>query len=240
MCQHINTVTDVHEGSIICIECGMVVDTLLLVNNIELRYFNKNILDLNINNPTRDDIIKLLDVLQIHNSYISDIECLYNQCKVNFRNIPNLFIIAGCLFIATVKHGLILPLPQLETRLQCNKQEQKYISKVVDFLTGHTMSMNDPCNMLEYTIKSLNLPYKTIATIKENIVQLKCDFCSFNPITIIAGHVYLHLKERDDKRLSVTDISSSLVASKNSVYKFINPSKHPCLHKWKHVYKSLS
>ena len=59
-------------------------------------------------------------------------------------------------------------------------------------------------------------------------MNLECQHCSYNPLSVIASHTFLTLNELE-LLLNIKSIAFQVGISKNSIYSFIDPNKHRCV-----------
>ena len=88
-------------------------------------------------------------------------------------------------------------------------------------------------------LQGIDLNFQDIESIKKNMIQLKCEYCSYSPLTVVAGHTLLYLKNKN-RSDSLSKIFFHVGVSKTSVYFFINRHRHKCVQNWNNVYNQFS
>ena len=87
---------------------------------------------------------------------------------------------------------------------------------------------NDESELINLVLS--NYEKKDIDCISKKVKSLKCKYCSYSPITQIAGISYLYFKNCKKEKISLKSLCDSLLISQNSVYLYL---KHSCVKNWK-------
>ena len=130
-------------------------------------------------------------------------------------------------------------LSTFENLLCPNSKNKKKMYNMIVALKQSNTSSNQPQNLVETIFPGFVFSFCDIQTIKKNIMNLECQHCSYNPLTVIGSHTFLTIKELE-LPLTIKSIASHVGISKNSIYSFIDPNKHSCVKTWDHVYQHIS
>ena len=145
-------------------------------------------------------------------------------------------VIASACYITLSRNNCSLPLSRFENMVCRTMKEKKNLFKMIVSLNQYDVNANNPQNLVESSLCGLNLSFQEIQTIKKNIDTLRCQHCSYNPMSVLAGHTYLFLRNTN-KEVSIAAISSRVGISKNSIYSYINQDKHKCVKTWYYAFK---
>ncbi len=193
-CTHFNETIDVHEGSIICTDCGLVKDNFYYQDRTSLNYFYQN----NIKN-----VDNFLDKFNFSEYFSTNVgKKLPDSSKRNFKKV------VSEIYRTVNEDASCLPLKSIMnvTRLKTKqiKSNDIHIFNVEEILEKYT------------TI--LDLDFKTCTLIKEKVV--KCKNNGFQPLSILGGIIYLHCCEVN-KKISMKRIASELGISTISIQRFV-------------------
>ena len=119
-----------------------------------------------------------------------------------------------------------------------NKKDKKNLFKMIVSLYQPGIYPNLSLHVANSALQGLELKFQDIESIKKNIFQLKCEHCTYSPLTVVGGHTILYLEDRQP--LTFPSLCSDIGVSKTLIYAYINPQRHKCLNKWKEVYEKLS
>lgn len=213
-CQHRDEIIDERNGDVICISCGLVMDSFYVNNSYhEEKYFDKYI---KLHNSVYDYICEILERLNISRTFLSQISDLYTQ-KYKFYSTSNKYIlVAFCCYQVLNENNISISI------------------KNISAVTGHTVEeisqiqgdttciVFDTHNALEKYCKMLNLSFHDYSLIKETIPIDQSS--GHNPLTIISSAIYLYcLKTKIN--LSLKEICDITGISKISVQRYIRTFK---------------
>lgn len=205
-CEHLNKVIDEHEGTLVCISCGLVVDDQLLIN------YDKNYSDekTNQDNFESDSFKEYLSRLNLSESALNS----FNQSKTK-----NLSSIASNLYI-TINQSSSVSLKEILSVTGANEKQ------IVKQTRGHTTILKKEI-LLEKYCNQLELDFKIYTLIKELLEKLK--ITGHNPLTLIASCIYFTCKKLKLK-LSMKKISNTVGISCISIQRFLNSHKNELSH----------
>lgn len=197
-CGHLNHVIDEHEGSIVCIDCGLVMSDQIFLedkkkneqNDIDDKYKFKEILTrLNMS----DDFIHGLDI----------------QKKTNISKI------ASNLYLNINKSSSVSLKEISSVTGVCEKQLNQKTK-------GH-VTVLDKEKLLDKYCAQLNISFKNYTVIKETLNKLKIS--GHNPLTVIASCIYLFCKKNKIK-VSMRNISQTVGISCISIQRYLKTIKN--------------
>ena len=245
MCDHIEIIDDYGTGDSVCKLCGLVLDKLYLQNvnskNIKEDMARSGNASIGSHDGVRSkiEVIDFMNMVNIHPSFEDEITINSEKLVKRFSHFPHSLIIASAAFVALGKSDYPLSITRLENYVCINKRDKKNLYRMVVSLNQPNIQCNLSENIAQGILQGLNLSFYDIKTIKKNIITLKCEFCTFSPLTVIAGHAYLYLKKVENS-MSLANICLHLSVSKTSVYSYINSKRHKCVSSWEDVYNQLS
>lgn len=193
-CNHSEEIIDVHEGSVVCVGCGLVKENY---------YYQEHIPQ----NPEKQNnflvVDNFLDKFNFTEYFADNIN--KKLAKSSNKNIKK---IASEIYKTANENNSCLPL--------------KSIMNVSGLKTNQIMSNDihifNVEEILEKYTKILNLDFKTYTVIKEKIMSSKDN--GFQPLSIIGGFIYLHCQEAN-KKISMKKIASTLGISPISIQRFV-------------------
>ena len=101
--------------------------------------------------------------------------------------------------------------------------------KLIQTFPQQNISSNDTSILAEFLLSHSNFSKED----KDRILQLidiySCKFCSYSPVTQIAGISYIYFKEQVKQKKSLKTICNSFLISQNSVHLYLN---HSCAKNW--------
>lgn len=168
-CSHLNEIIDEHEGTTICIDCGLVISDKLFIYN-----------DKHIPNKDNDICKEILARLNLSENIADDIS---NEKK------QNMSVIASQLYLTINKSSTISLKEIAGVTGVCEK-------KLNQKTKGNIMIL-DKEKLLEKHCSYLNIPFKTYTVIKEMLN--KVEISGHNPLTIIASCIYIYCRKTSTK-----------------------------------------
>ena len=243
MCLHDNTIDDFTTGDLVCTECGLVIDKIFIPSNKEV-HINYCVNELSKINGLSNEALMLnvkdfTHFLNIHHSFVDEIMENVKILLPRFNHFPLPMVIASSCYVVLSNNNSSIALSKLENVVCQNQRDKRNLFKMIVSLRQQNINSNQSENLVEAVLYGLNLSFKEIETIKKNIVELKCKYCTYSPLTVITSHTFLFMKYKYHSA-TLSSICSHVGITKNSVYSYINERKHNCVKNWYDVYKQLS
>lgn len=214
ICEHLNQVTDQHEGSIICQDCGLVLSDYFETDERKDKSFNFHDVDeINQKNDYAnklcwlEEIKDILDRIHIPCTYATHILRYFNGAYKS-KNFNNLYF---SIYKILNSSGIPISLAELSTATRTNKNHISKSQKINDTIfIKYDQLAEKYCTLL-------NLDFKTVAVIKEKIRN--SPVTGHTPITIVAATIYQFCK-RKNKNISMKKISSLMNVSCISIQRY--------------------
>lgn len=207
-CQHINIIEDHHEGTVVCVGCGLVLSNL----------FQHQIDCLMTHSETQtqtdilSDIQNLLDRIHVPVCYAHQIESYY---KKNFTTKSKNSIIFS---IYKVLNDFQIPISLKEISNVSNVTIKKLNKAHIE----DSFVKRDNNVILEKHCALLGLCYKTTTLIKNRLVT--APISGHNPNSVLASLIYQVCRELK-KKISIKKISEVTSVSCISIQRYNNFSK---------------
>jgi transcription initiation factor TFIIIB Brf1 subunit/transcription initiation factor TFIIB len=195
-CSHINQITDEHEGSIICTDCGLVITNQIYFDDIKFEQLHDD----------EEPYKEYLDRLNLPISNISAIEQTKPAC---------ISTLASHLYLNINKTSSV----SLKEILSATGANEK---KIVKKTRGHTTILNKNI-LLEKYCTQLNIDYRNYTVIKEALEKI--ELTGHNPLTIIASLIYDFCKKRKVK-ISMKKVACTTGISCISIQRFLKLHKN--------------
>ena len=238
MCAHSNVIEDFSTGDVICTECGLVMDKILL-DSYQPRGQEEFIHSASSWSKCKSLTIDFVDSLNIGRNFVEEILKNVHVLQNSFPHSPLPLLIAVSFYGTLSENNCGFPLSMFENFVCSNSKDKKKMYKMIVALNQSNSSSNQPQNLIETILPGLVFSFCDIQTIKKNIMNLECQHCSYNPLTVIASHTFLTLKELE-LSLTIESIATHVESSKNSICCFIDPNNHSCVKTWDHIYQQIS
>lgn len=215
-CCHNNPVSDYHEGTIVCLMCGLVLSNLFLEHqnfNFQKTHFNTREEQQKI-----EEIKDILDKIHVSHSYATHVYSFFTK---NFKKWTNPNLVFS---IFKVLNQLNCPVSMKELSLSTNILSTK-LHSVQPNEQNVEVAFDD---VVEKYCKLLKIPFKTIALIKESIKN--APMSGHNPNSVIAAIIYNTLK-KEKKKISlrslckVTNVSCISIQRYNKHLHNAHPSR---------------
>lgn len=201
ICLHINILSDVHNGCLVCTDCGRVQSNQLYFE--EYGYSNEIKNNSSEVKQNIDEIISRLHLPDKYSEIILD-EVLKNNLNLSDKNINNV------LYDNLNKNDISISIKEINKVSEKRKiKKEKNKSNVVIFKIE---------NCLEKYCTIFNLTYKEYTVIKENIFCIP--LTGHNPLTIIGTFIYKFAKE-NKKKISMKKISEVLNINPISIQRYL-------------------
>lgn len=211
-CLHENDVTDQHEGTLICTDCGIVKDVV---------FYNEPTMNTNFKKSNCfDEVENILDQLHISKQYSDVINSSIYKKKTKIqlptRNVQKTSSIKK---IVTAIYNKVN-----------EKSSNLLLKDIINFshLEPSQIKSKDILiinleEILERYTKKFNLDFKSTLLIKKKISQF--NNTGYQPLTIIGGVIYLYHTEMR-KKISMKKIATVLGISSISIQRFIKKSQN--------------
>ena len=244
MCSHSEYIEDHSSGDIVCLTCGLILDRIFLSSQTkDFDYgstykderLSKNLKEMDL----QENIINFLHLTNIHFSFYDEVQKYSRTLLSEFTHFPISLIIASACFVTLSKTEHPITLSKLESLVCENKKDKKNLFKMVVCLQEPSIFPNLSSHVANSMLQGIDLNFQDIESIKKNMIQLKCEYCTYSPLTVVAGHTLLYLKNKN-RSDSLSKICFHVGVSKTSVYSFINRHRHKCVRNWSNVYSQLS
>lgn len=220
-CQHINEITDVSQGDIICLDCGMInpffiENEMRTLKNVDRDFFTTTDIE---KSKSKDSSLNLLekikDILAIIHVSTVYAEHIKKYLDENYRK-KSLENIVMSIFIVLNRMDFQISMHELSLVTGIDK------SKLFEAQKSNTNIFLDKATLAEKYCKMLNLNFDTITLIKERIRSSK--ITGHTPMTVIAGNIYKVVRDKKLK-FSVKKISTVTNVSCISIQRYIKTLK---------------
>lgn len=215
-CSHSNSVCDYHEGTEVCMSCGLVLAPLFISS------FDQKILN-SVYKSEKDkqkiqEIEDILDMMHISRFYSNFI---YKYFTSNFM-IWNSKTTVFCIFKVLNEMGYSISMRELAA---VTNVEKKKLNSAQPNNQNVEVSFD---NIAEKYCQILNLPFKTITVIKDKII--KSPMTGHNPNSVIASVIYKTLKKEKHKIslkkiANLTNVSCISIQRYNKVLPDVSTSR---------------
>ena len=178
-CAHLNQISDSHEGTIICTDCGLVLDQIYITNE-----------DQNVNYNEKK-------IVSLYDEMLNRLNLSITETKVN--DSTNIFNIAHDLY-KNINKDSAVTLKEISTVTGVT-------GKKLSLATKGSITLVDKEVLLDKYCCQLGLTYKQYTVIKE--LLNKQDLTGHNPLTIISSCIYYFCRENKVKlsMKKITDIT---------------------------------
>ena len=244
MCLHSETIDDYSTGDVVCVICGLVLDKVFLSSKKKtadlLNFFEENAVnEKRKDNNLRENVMDFLSRANVHPSFLEHIMKNVEFLVSRFSHFPRIMIIASACFVCLAKTEYPVALTKFESMACKNRRDKKNLYRMVVSLKEPSIYPNLSSHVADNMLQGLELSFCDIQSIKSNIEILKCKFCTYSPLTVVAAHTLLYSKGRR-QLTTLSKICLHIGVSKTSVYSYINSKRHTCVQKWNNVYEQLS
>lgn len=194
-CTHINYVSDSHEGTLVCTDCGLVLDQIFVFNETE---HNQNTLQ-----ETNDDVFQ--EMLHRLNVTISE-----NKTNEN-KSMQNI----ACSLYTKINKESAVSIKEISSVTGVSE-------KKINLQTKGSVTLVDKNILLEKYCCQLNLTFKQYTVIKELLNQQH--ETGHNPITLISSCIYFYCRQNKLK-ISMKKVSEITGISCISIQRFLKHIK---------------
>ena len=222
MCDHEEILDS--EGYI-CIKCGIVLGQQYIYeqnsNNIQI---NKN-KDIGIYST----IYNILEHLQLNTpSYADEVNDLIDKYLSNLKCKSELKI-GACVYYLISSSGLACQLNRISGLVCSNVNDSKKLFKLIQVFPQENILSNNISKLAELLLSYANFEREDKCKISQLTNTLVCKYCSYSPITQIAGISYWYFKVYMKQKKSLKSICNNFLISQNSVHLYLN---HSCVNNW--------
>ena len=217
MCDH-EEILD-NEGYV-CIKCGLVSGQEYIY---EENSFNDQI-KINKDIGMYSSICNILEHLQLSTQcYADEVHDLIDKYLSNFRCKIELKV-GACIYYILFAKGIPCQLNRISGIVCSNINDTKKFFKLIQTFPQQNIASNDTSILAEFLLSHSNFSKDDKDSILQLIDIYSCKFCSYSPVTQIAGISYIYFKEQVKQKKSLKSICNSFLISQNSVHLYLNHS----------------
>ena len=144
------------------------------------------------------------------------------RCKIELK-------VGACIYYILFAKGIPCQLNRISGIVCSNINDTKKLFQLIQTFPQQNISSNDTSILAEFLLSHSNFSKED----KDRILQLidiySCKFCSYSPVTQIAGISNIYFKEQVKQKKSLKTICNSFLISQNSVHLYLN---HSCAKNW--------
>ncbi len=222
MCDH-EEILD--SGEYVCIKCG-------IVSGQEYIYKDdlfKNQIHKNTDHGTYSSICNILDHLNLNTiCYADKVNDLIDKYLSNFKCKSELKI-GACIYYLLSSSDLACQLNRISGLVCSDINDSKKLFKLIQIFPQENISSNGISKLAELLLSYTNFEKLDRCKILALTNTLVCKYCSYSPITQIAGISYWYFKVYMKQKKSLRTICNNLLISQNSVHLYLN---HSCVYNW--------
>ena len=222
MCDHEEILDS--EGYV-CIKCGIVLgQQYIYEENSYNTQINKN-KDIGI----YSSIYNILEHLQLNTpSYADEVNDLIDKYLSNLKCKSELKI-GACVYYLISSSGLACQLNRISGLVCSNVNDSKKLFKLIQIFPQEHILSNNISKLAELLLSYSNFERADRCKISQLTNTLVCKYCSYSPITQIAGISYWYFKVYMKQKKSLKSICNDFLISQNSVHLYLN---HSCVNNW--------
>ena len=222
MCDHEEILDS--EGYV-CIKCGIVLGQQYI--------YEENSYDTQINRNKDigiySTINNILEHLQLNTpSYADEVNDLIDKYLSNLKCKSELKI-GACVYYLISSSGLACQLNRISGLVCSNVNDSKKLFKLIQIFPQEHILSNNISKLAELLLSYSNFERADRCKISQLTNTLVCKYCSYSPITQIAGISYWYFKVHMKQKKSVKSICNNFLISQNSVHLYLN---HSCVNNW--------
>ena len=149
MCTHNSVTEDFSTGDVICTECGLVMDKIL-VNSNQTRGQEEDFMhSVSSWSECKSLIIDFVDSLNIGRNFVEEILKNLHVLQNSFPHSPLPLLIASSSYVTLSKNDCGFPLSMFENFVCSNSKDKKKMYKMIVALNQSNSSSNQPRNFVE-------------------------------------------------------------------------------------------
>lgn len=222
MCDHEEILDS--EGYV-CIKCGIVLGQQYI--------YEENSYDTQINRNKDigiySTINNILEHLQLNTpSYADEVNDLIDKYLSNLKCKSELKI-GACVYYLISSSGLACQLNRISGLVCSNVNDSKKLFKLIQIFPQEHILSNNISKLAELLLSYSNFERADRCKISQLTNTLVCKYCSYSPITQIAGISYWYFKVYMKQKKSLKSICNDFLISQNSVHLYLN---HSCVNNW--------
>ena len=222
MCDHEEILDS--EGYV-CIKCGIVLGQQYI--------YEENSYDTQINRNKDigiySTINNILEHLQLNTpSYADEVNDLIDKYLSNLKCKSELKI-GACVYYLISSSGLACQLNRISGLVCSNVNDSKKLFKLIQIFPQEHILSNNISKLAELLLSYSNFERADRCKISQLTNTLVCKYCSYSPITQIAGISYWYFKVHMKQKKSLKSICNDFLISQNSVHLYLN---HSCVNNW--------
>ena len=222
MCDHEEILDS--EGYV-CIKCGIVLGQQYI--------YEENSYDTQINRNKDigiySTINNILEHLQLNTpSYADEVNDLIDKYLSNLKCKSELKI-GACVYYLISSSGLACQLNRISGLVCSNVNDSKKLFKLIQVFPQENILSNNISKLAELLLSYANFEREDKCKISQLTNTLVCKYCSYSPITQIAGISYWYFKVHMKQKKSLKSICNNFLISQNSVHLYLN---HSCVNNW--------
>ena len=222
MCDHEEILDS--EGYV-CIKCGIVLGQQYI--------YEENSYDTQINRNKDigiySTINNILEHLQLNTpSYADEVNDLIDKYLSNLKCKSELKI-GACVYYLISSSGLACQLNRISGLVCSNVNDSKKLFKLIQIFPQEHILSNNISKLAELLLSYSNFERADRCKISQLTNTLVCKYCSYSPITQIAGISYWYFKVHMKQKKSLKSICNNFLISQNSVHLYLN---HSCVNNW--------
>ena len=222
MCDHEEILDS--EGYV-CIKCGIVLGQQYI--------YEENSYDTQINRNKDigiySTINNILEHLQLNTpSYADEVNDLIDKYLSNLKCKSELKI-GACVYYLISSSGLACQLNRISGLVCSNVNDSKKLFKLIQVFPQEHILSNNISKLAELLLSYSNFERADRCKISQLTNTLVCKYCSYSPITQIAGISYWYFKVYMKQKKSLKSICNDFLISQNSVHLYLN---HSCVNNW--------
>ena len=222
MCDH-EEILD-NEGYV-CIKCGLVSGQEYIYEENSFNDQIKKNKDIGI----YSSICNILENLQLNTPFYADeVSDLIDKYLSNFKCKSELKI-GACIYYLLSSSDLACQLNRISGLVCSDINDSKKLFKLIQIFPQENISSNGISKLAELLLSYTNFEKLDRCKILELTNTLVCKYCSYSPITQIAGISYWYFKVYMKQKKSLRTICNNLLISQNSVHLYLN---HSCVYNW--------
>ena len=174
-------------------------------------------------------IYNILEHLQLNTpSYADEVNDLIDKYLSNLKCKSELKI-GACVYYLISSSGLACQLNRISGLVCSNVNDSKKLFKLIQVFPQEHILSNNISKLAELLLSYANFEREDKCKISQLTNTLVCKYCSYSPITQIAGISYWYFKVHMKQKKSLKSICNNFLISQNSVHLYLN---HSCVNNW--------
>ena len=209
-------------GEYICKNCGLVLGQ----EYVSVNDYSKSINTINTNYDLYFNVCNILEKLHLSDVRYGEEVCeIVNKYLRNYKYTTELKIGASIFYVLSSRE-IPYQINKIARLVCLESNDYKKLFKLIQVFPQKNTIQKNEFELIDLVLSFLEK--SDVVNISKKIKDLKCEFCSYSPITQIAGITYLYFKNCKKEKKSLKSLCNSLLISQNSVYLYL---KHSCIKK---------